>query len=87
MVCLIPAQVAEIDGNGSGGPRWSAVAGPDSGVVQSNRWSGFGRGVILSTMVCLVESETASIAGIGAAAVAVAGGGSRPFSGELSRCM
>ncbi|KAL4589891.1 hypothetical protein LXL04_002803 [Taraxacum kok-saghyz] len=46
MVCLIPAQVAEIDGNGSGGPRWSAVAGPDSGVVQSNRWSGFGRGVI-----------------------------------------
>jgi hypothetical protein len=28
MVCLIPAQVAEIDGNGGGGPRRSAVAGP-----------------------------------------------------------
>ena len=87
MVCLIPAQVAEIDGNGSGGPRWSAVAGPDSGGVPSNWWLRFGRGMILSTMVCLVGSETVSIAGNGAAAV---GGGrrcSRPFSGELSQCM
>ena len=63
------------------------MAGPLPAVFPSNWWLGFGRGVILSTMVCLVESETASIDGNGAAAV---GGGrrcSRPFSGELRRCM
>ncbi|KAL4582050.1 hypothetical protein LXL04_006588 [Taraxacum kok-saghyz] len=71
-----------------GSRRWSGGCdgvGRFSGVVRPCSWSGCGRGVILSTMVCLVGSETASIAGIGAAAVAVAGGGSRPFSGELSR--
>ena len=43
--------------------------GPFSGVVRSGSWSGFGRGMILSTMVCLVASEMASIDGNGAAAV------------------
>jgi hypothetical protein len=87
MVCLISTEVAGINGCRSGGPAVVDGGEATSGDVQSNRWPGFGRGVILSTMVCLVGSETASIAGIGAAAVAVAGGGSRPFSGELSRCM
>ena len=69
MVCLIPAEVAAIDGKGRGGPAVVGGGGAVSGDFQSNRWSGFGRRVILSTMVCLVGSETASIAGIGAAAV------------------
>ena len=58
-----------------------------SGVVRPVSWSGFGRGMLLSTMVCLVESEVASIDGNGAVAV---GGGSRwfgVFSGDLNQCM
>lgn len=69
MVSLISVEVPEIDGERCGGPAVVGGGGATSGGVQTNRRSGFGRGVILSTMVCLVGSETASIAGIGAAAV------------------